>query len=620
LAQGSFPLVSCAPHRLGAHPWSSSKSSAWLSSNPDTSSGDVHVFVVVVPRTRVVQMTEGNSTSSVPAGVASNGGGRALEDAPAGHISWTKVKGSGDGTVFSFNWTSAEGQKLRFQTTTKASNNSDEEAARIARLCYVKFEAGFQKEEVLVYRQELYQHALPKEVKVDASPKVEKRVSETKLENKGKKERREAKDEKDVKVESSPGGEKRESEIKNEAKADVAKIGCQLEDVPLTNMSHAKVRYENSGNACRFVFESPSGEKIRFQTTLKVLNNDLELGMRICRWCYVKFELGAAREEVILFRDILYRWANQGFNASERPDFPDPPLTAVGAVEPDSAKKKRKGGPSNGQTEEALAKEKRETKTPNTQNILEETGRERKKQKKGLEVIVDELRAAGRLKGAVSFEGRDESKKGATINGVYAKLADGFNGKFAYEKMASDRSRYILFSAKRKRWVVCDVLEDKKGFAYAPAEDGAETPLGPYSWHVFDGSESGYNVDESVRCRSIDGSTEASPRPPADARSRGETVANRPSPSSASGAESSNESDSGSSSSSDAQDGSDSESEEAARKVVEVRKVEPQSEAKKRQAARPKGRVCAKFMCRTGLRCHCHFMYVAECPNRAAVK
>eukprot|EP00928_Gymnodinium_smaydae_P063479 TRINITY_DN4703_c0_g1_i1.p1 TRINITY_DN4703_c0_g1~~TRINITY_DN4703_c0_g1_i1.p1 ORF type:complete len:684 (-),score=107.97 TRINITY_DN4703_c0_g1_i1:64-2115(-) len=77
------------------------------------------------------------------------------QDAPAGHVAHEKVRRKGD-TAFCFYYALADGSKPHFQATLQACNNSAEDCARVARLCYMKFESGATLEEVKAYRGTLY--------------------------------------------------------------------------------------------------------------------------------------------------------------------------------------------------------------------------------------------------------------------------------------------------------------------------------------------------------------------------------------------------------------------------------------------------------------------------------
>jgi len=77
------------------------------------------------------------------------------EDAPQGSAAFQKVKYQEKKQAYAFNFQAADGQKVTFQVTVKAAS-SRENAARIARACYAKFEAGLHKESVLEFREELY--------------------------------------------------------------------------------------------------------------------------------------------------------------------------------------------------------------------------------------------------------------------------------------------------------------------------------------------------------------------------------------------------------------------------------------------------------------------------------
>lgn len=80
-----------------------------------------------------------------------------VEDVPDDHPSWEvcRVNLSHPSPLVSFHYTTKGGSKVAFQTTVKASGGAME-AERLARLCWAKFEAGAEKDQVLEYRAKLY--------------------------------------------------------------------------------------------------------------------------------------------------------------------------------------------------------------------------------------------------------------------------------------------------------------------------------------------------------------------------------------------------------------------------------------------------------------------------------
>merc|ERR1711897_22484 len=72
------------------------------------------------------------------------------DDAPAGHVSHQKVRfcDHAQGHLYHFVY-----NKQHFQVTLAKACNSPLHAARLARLCYLRFQAGDTKEEVVRYRE-----------------------------------------------------------------------------------------------------------------------------------------------------------------------------------------------------------------------------------------------------------------------------------------------------------------------------------------------------------------------------------------------------------------------------------------------------------------------------------
>mmetsp|Transcript_69971 Transcript_69971/g.216339 ORF Transcript_69971/g.216339 Transcript_69971/m.216339 type:complete len:167 (-) Transcript_69971:135-635(-) len=76
----------------------------------------------------------------------------ASEDAPPGHPAYSRVRfcEHAQGHLYHFKY-----GEDHFQVTLGRACNSAKHAARIARLCYVRFEAGSSKEDVKAYRDQL---------------------------------------------------------------------------------------------------------------------------------------------------------------------------------------------------------------------------------------------------------------------------------------------------------------------------------------------------------------------------------------------------------------------------------------------------------------------------------
>ena len=61
---------------------------------------------------------------------------------------------------YHFTYRPRGGKVIHFQTTVQAAGGSWQNAERICQLCYASFETGMSKEEVLSYRNELYQQSV----------------------------------------------------------------------------------------------------------------------------------------------------------------------------------------------------------------------------------------------------------------------------------------------------------------------------------------------------------------------------------------------------------------------------------------------------------------------------
>jgi len=79
-----------------------------------------------------------------------------LEDAPFDSAAWAKCKFKESHNIAQFRYASPDGGLACFQATLRGAGGSRSEALRIARLCYMRLEAGQCREQVLAYRDELY--------------------------------------------------------------------------------------------------------------------------------------------------------------------------------------------------------------------------------------------------------------------------------------------------------------------------------------------------------------------------------------------------------------------------------------------------------------------------------
>lgn len=234
------------------------------------------------------------------------------------------------------------------------------------------------------------------------------------------------------------------------------------------------------------------------------------------------------------------------------------------------------------------------------------------------------------LAGCIVLEGRSTERKHNRINGTYAQLQDRLDGNLAFEKVVDEKGAelYIYYAVSKGRWKISTTLGDEKGGLAQLKTSTASSPadVGDSVWVVYEGKEDGYRGDPLVKCTRPNGASTAnhdagksvpsavpasldaapvtpqsSPPPTADA----ETVEIAPAPAPSSPqptAESGAPPPAGSTSSAHRGSSSD-EIPESPVKSVAV--------AKQQQA-----RVCAKMLARSSLRCHCHFVYMKECPER----
>eukprot|EP00928_Gymnodinium_smaydae_P028295 TRINITY_DN21605_c1_g1_i2.p1 TRINITY_DN21605_c1_g1~~TRINITY_DN21605_c1_g1_i2.p1 ORF type:complete len:793 (-),score=146.70 TRINITY_DN21605_c1_g1_i2:197-2575(-) len=83
------------------------------------------------------------------------------DDAPRGHHAYVAVafRGQNQNPRFNFKWRDSN-QVVAFQTTVAAAGGSRQAAEVIARSCYMKFEQGWDKERVLAFRNQCYERVI----------------------------------------------------------------------------------------------------------------------------------------------------------------------------------------------------------------------------------------------------------------------------------------------------------------------------------------------------------------------------------------------------------------------------------------------------------------------------
>lgn len=223
-----------------------------------------------------------------------------IGDAPEGHEAWDKIQtGFRTGTTipeYRFNFKNALGERVAFQTTVLASGGSEQMAQRIARLCYIRFTQGYDKSNVIAYRDELYS-------KAKASPhiRLSSAVGSKKTSNA------------DTEPATLPLGDtnRASAEVTDSALLPVVDIGDALEG----HEAWQQIRTKSNGDkdpVFRFHFQKSPGEKIAFQTTLLAAGGSHEMAQRVARLCYVRFTEGYDKASVTTYRDELYFKLNGG--------------------------------------------------------------------------------------------------------------------------------------------------------------------------------------------------------------------------------------------------------------------------------------------------------------------
>jgi len=516
--------------------------------------------------------------------------GRPLEDAPRGHAAWTVLRFDRSNQYYIFmiprgpsnadDFVVSKSPKFALKPHRCGDNHL--EAKRLLRLCYFKFlDGGANRESVKEYMEQLLEESKAADFNGPASDDATVEM-ETALCKRGSKRKEPDSAREPLPPPKTTAGADSSQPAPAKAKDPTAASG-PIDDIVLTEAAMAlKLKFKPPGistglGVCWFEYVSPTdGSKARFQTTVNSAGGSVEAAERIARLCYAKFESGAKRAEVEAFRTKQYELC---------------------------------GGPVSGNTANSGA-----------------TSPKRKRSKQGgadraIQAVMKTLKEDGRLEGAVQIHGREEKKKNSSINGIYALAKGGFQGKLAYEKADSSTKRFIFYSARKGRWKVHESLDDSAGgFAYA--KGSGDTQPGPQlRWHIFDGSGKGYNEDAEVRCAPLieTETTKASGGDAAGVASVSGGQGGKEDNETGSGSDSDNDEGSGSGASSAASGSSGSSSSDSGDEAPEGSPPADVSPAGGTAAVEggPRGRVIAKMLVRSGLRCSCHFAYMWECQKMA---
>eukprot|EP00435_Cladocopium_sp_Y103_P069114 s246_g32.t1 len=228
-----------------------------------------------------------------------------------------------------------------------------------------------------------------------------------------------------------------------------SQIAMLTGDAPPDSAAHKKVRYDSTRQCCRLEFTTSNGQRISFQTTVRMASSSKEAAMRIARMCYHKFELGLTKPEVEQYRAEAYERLRKGMGMA-------PKETKTKPLAP---------------------------KEPKPQESKELPKAKAAKGKKKHFAIEDshlkQLKDQGRLPGALRIYGRDAKKKNATVNGIYLLLPEKFDGSVAYERFCppgDGLERWLFYAKDKSRWKISEALGNHHNFASLKVTDGGKSP------------------------------------------------------------------------------------------------------------------------------------------------
>eukprot|EP00930_Biecheleria_cincta_P097913 TRINITY_DN89596_c0_g1_i1.p1 TRINITY_DN89596_c0_g1~~TRINITY_DN89596_c0_g1_i1.p1 ORF type:complete len:665 (-),score=122.28 TRINITY_DN89596_c0_g1_i1:177-2171(-) len=545
-------------------------------------------------------------------------------DAPQGHESYRKIVYREGQGIAVFQYAGSEG-KINFQTTVAACG-SVYAALRIARACYLRFDNNETKPEILEFRAACYSRL--QEVNGTGGKPVKQKNTATAgaTDAKVSKKRKATTDTTpkiqeasgDLMASPSPQASASEAQCEVTGQQSPPSADQVLGDAPQGHVAWEKVTFDEAANMC-LIRHQENGVKLKLDISPKQVG-DMETAMRIGRLCFAEFHEGRKNpKEVLKYRNELCKLVKHAKPVRQDED--------------------------------------RDKKTK----------RARKDKKTSALQATPEHGGAGRLIGAIRFDGRAAGKKNSSMLGTYTVVPGGFGGYLAYQRWSEDGQppHFMFYAPEKKRWKVSNTLGDTKGgFAYVKTPDGTKPPSDlPHgaTWLVFEGKEKGYVEDAFLTCvplhPAVPAEKAAEPTSVATAapgdghadESAGTAAAAEPMEGVAGqkastrsgldaaeivedGSDDASSSESSSSASEDDQGSEDGSASEAGKDAAEIEEpkraasVTPTSKVASPPAEsdiskvsgtpdHPVIRPCAKMLVRIGLRCACHFTYVRNCPG-----
>lgn len=574
------------------------------------------------------------------------------EDAPADHEAHTIVRWDTGKWPFAWFWSDTDPGKVKvkIQVTIHACG-TQEVCMRIAKHLYVKKLAGLGSVEIKKHREQLYtgikkaraamaqgleanlirsdiaengaevadsapngqligEGAGGEKRKSDSTPLEEEREKKKPKEAKEKTPKSDAKDGKLARRASEDKAPPPAAPDAPDAVPDDAYVISLLPPITSKVAAEHKISRQAHPKPLYYFEYFGGGGRERLQTTVHRSGHSKGAAEHIARLCIEKFETKCSRQEVIDFREEMYKIVEAAISTGEVP---------MTAAPPEAFSTKRPNGAGSAKAAAAASAK--------------------------IDDIRNKLQAEGRLEGALRLEGRAETSKNASINGIYARLSEGFEGTKAYEKADGSVGRMLFYSTRKARWKINDSLDDSTGgFAFAKVKDKGESDPGPsLRWSVFDGSGKGYNEDTRIRCSPLGGAAPAPPGGAVDPVEEGAAVE----PEGAEGAEGQQGAPVGKAEegapagkakedeSSESDSDSDSSSSESAPKAALAPSPAaspaaspvpngaaaspaasvPAPQTPPSQPVRRPRRVCAKMLVKSGFRCTAHFAILTQCPQ-----
>eukprot|EP00401_Gymnodinium_catenatum_P004722 CAMPEP_0117489586 /NCGR_PEP_ID=MMETSP0784-20121206/17111_1 /TAXON_ID=39447 /ORGANISM="" /LENGTH=558 /DNA_ID=CAMNT_0005284317 /DNA_START=112 /DNA_END=1785 /DNA_ORIENTATION=+ len=229
--------------------------------------------------------------------------------------------------AFCFQGQTVTGERLYFQLPLKAVGGSKPTAERISRICYAKFKGGASKDDIHELRKDLCRRAcagdtLDEDRNAAATADIKggnKRVFKGRFHFAFKR-RKHHEPSRPHDVACAPPTDAHPSVAGEGSGAGISSSPGYLPSLPPGSGAHQKVKWNKLKSHFHFQAPGAAGGKAYFQVSLRLAGLERDEGGHIAALCFAKFEAGATKDDVLVYRDELVGLCKAQRAASSRRD------------------------------------------------------------------------------------------------------------------------------------------------------------------------------------------------------------------------------------------------------------------------------------------------------------